>query len=79
MAWKKSAGKKKPAQQQPPKKNNEDNTSFPGLKTPGQTPPPKTHYQEVQESEVMVLQAIYGEDFTQHEAAHGAWQVRSDL
>ncbi|KAK3499553.1 anticodon binding domain of tRNAs-domain-containing protein [Neurospora hispaniola] len=74
MAWKKPAGKKKPAQQQTPKKNNEGNTTFPGLKAPGQTPPAKTHYQEVQESEVMVLQAIYGEDFTQHEAAHGAWQ-----
>ncbi|KAK3953067.1 anticodon binding domain of tRNAs-domain-containing protein [Pseudoneurospora amorphoporcata] len=74
MAWKKPAGKKKLAQQQTPKKNNEDNTSFPGLKAPGQTPPAKTHYQEVQDSEVMVLQAIYGEDFTQHEPAHGAWQ-----
>lgn len=79
MAWKKPAGKKKPAQQQTPKKNNEANATFPGLKAPGQTPPAKTHYQEVQESEVMVLQAIYGEDFTQHEAAHGAWQVRSIL
>ncbi|KAL2025032.1 hypothetical protein VTK56DRAFT_34 [Thermocarpiscus australiensis] len=63
------AGQKKPAQ--PSKKNGND--SFPGLKSPGK-PVSKTHYQELQENEVMVLQAIYGEDFTQHTAAHSAWQ-----
>lgn len=35
----------------------------------------QTHYQELQENEVMVLQAIYGDDFTRHTAAHSAWKV----
>lgn len=62
---------KKPAT--PSKKQNEKD-NFPGLKAPAR-PATKTHYQELQENEVMVLQAIYGDDFTQHHAAHSAWQV----
>ena len=68
MAWKTPAGK-----QQKKKKNGD--ASFPGLKAAGE-PLQKTHYQELQENEVMVLQAIYGEDFTEHKATHGAWKVR---
>lgn len=49
--------------------------SFPGLKGPGDGAA-KTHYQELQENEVMVLQAIYGDDFAQHSATHTAWKVR---
>ncbi|KAK4250333.1 kinase-like domain-containing protein [Corynascus novoguineensis] len=62
------APKKKPGKQS--KQNGKD--SFPGLKGPGE-PAQKTHYQELQEDEVMALQAIYGEDFIQHSAAHTAW------
>jgi translation initiation factor 2-alpha kinase 4 len=68
------APKKKPAQ--PSKQNGND--SFPGLKSPGD-PASKTRYQELQENEVMVLKAIYGEDFTEHSAAHSAWHVRPRL
>ena len=39
--------------------------------------PLRTHYQELQENEVMVLQAIYGDDFIEHKSGHSAWQVRS--
>lgn len=67
------APKKKPGKQS--KQNGKD--SFPGLKGPGE-PAQKTHYQELQEDEVMALQAIYGEDFIQHSAAHTAWHVRLD-
>lgn len=65
------APKKKAPQK--PKQNAPD--SFPGLKGP-EEPAAKTRYQELQETEVMVLQAIYGDDFKQHSAAHSAWQVR---
>jgi len=65
------AGKKKQAQAA--KQNGTDN--FPGLKSPGQ-PASKTQYHELQENELIALEAIYGEDFTQHSAAHSAWQVR---
>ncbi|KAL2176348.1 anticodon binding domain of tRNAs-domain-containing protein [Thermothelomyces heterothallicus CBS 202.75] len=63
MAPKKKLGKQ-------PKQD--ENDSFPGLKGPGE-PASKTRYQELQEDEVMALQAIYGEDFIQHSAAHTAW------
>ncbi|KAK0636270.1 anticodon binding domain of tRNAs-domain-containing protein [Bombardia bombarda] len=74
MAWKTPAGQKKPSQ--PAKKNGEG--SFPGLKAGGK-PPAKTHYQELQENEVMVLQAIYGDDFNEQKTAHtGAWHQKSE-
>lgn len=66
MAPKKKLGK--------PSKQDE-NDSFPGLRGPG-GPAPKTRYQELQDDEVIALQAIYGEDFIQHSAAHTAWHVR---
>lgn len=78
------AGKK------PLKPNNkkDDSTSFPGLKQqnknannnnvknnnidqPGDA---KTQYEERQQDEVTVLEAIYGDDFVQHKAAHSAWK-----
>ncbi|KAK3374058.1 anticodon binding domain of tRNAs-domain-containing protein [Lasiosphaeria ovina] len=69
MAGKAAAGQKKPPQ--PPKKNAGSN--FPGPATAGQ-PGNKTHYQVTQEDEVMVLKAIYGEDFIEHNTTHGAWK-----
>ncbi|KAK3685957.1 anticodon binding domain of tRNAs-domain-containing protein [Podospora appendiculata] len=63
MAWKTPAGKKK-----------DRDGSFPGLRPTGQSQSTKTHYQELQENEVMVLQAIYGDDFIEHKTAHAAWQ-----
>ncbi|KAK0720656.1 anticodon binding domain of tRNAs-domain-containing protein [Lasiosphaeris hirsuta] len=68
----KAPGQKKPIQ---PAKKNAD-SSFPGLKATAKSSgqPGKTHYQELQENEVMVLQAIYGDDFVEHKATHSAWQ-----
>ncbi len=69
------APKKKQVQ---PSKQNGKIDSFPGLKTPG-NPTAKTHYQELQENELIALEAIYGDDFTKHSAAHSAWQVLFEL
>ncbi|KAJ4306592.1 eukaryotic translation initiation factor 2-alpha kinase [Collariella sp. IMI 366227] len=63
------AGKKKPAQKS--KQNGHD--GFPGLKSPGPAPL-KTQYQEVQQDEIFALKAIYDTDYTEHSAAHSAWQ-----
>lgn len=71
MAWKKPSGQKR----------QNGNKGTPGPKAlggPQPTPPQvavKTHYQELQENEVMVLKAIYGDDFAEHETANGAWKV----
>ena len=64
------AAKKKLAK--PSKQNGTE--SFPGLKSPG-TPASQTQYHELQKNEVMVLQAIYGEDFIEHSTAPSAWHV----
>lgn len=64
-------GQKNP--QHPAKKN--EATNFPGLKPTGPDPRAKTQYEELQQNEVMVLQAIYGDDFTEHKATHSAWKV----
>ncbi|KAH6850740.1 anticodon binding domain of tRNAs-domain-containing protein [Chaetomium sp. MPI-CAGE-AT-0009] len=62
------AAKKKPAKSS--KQNGTD--SFPGLKSPRE-PASQTPYHELQKNEVMVLQAIYGEDFIEHSTGHSAW------
>ena len=64
------AAKKKPAKS--PKQNGTE--SFPGLKSPG-TSASQIQYHELQQNEVMVLQAIYGEDFIEHSTAPSAWHV----
>jgi len=61
-------------QKNPPPKKNGD-TNFPGLKPKGPESHAKTQYEELQQNEVMVLQAIYGDDFTEHKATHSAWKV----
>jgi hypothetical protein len=76
MAWKTPAGQKK--RQNPPPKKNKD-ASFPGLQTTRAEEPDKTHYEELQQNEVMVLQAIYGDDFIEQKAAHSAWKVFLEL
>ncbi|KAK4159032.1 anticodon binding domain of tRNAs-domain-containing protein [Cladorrhinum sp. PSN259] len=56
-------------------KNKGTDSSFPGLNAPGPAPSStKTQYQELQENEVLALQAIYGDDFIPHAAAHSAWK-----
>lgn len=72
MAWK-TPSKKKPAnsaaQHDPP--------SFPGLSPAGRAKGSKTHFDELQQNEVMVLQSIYGDDMMDRTAAQGAWKVCS--
>ncbi|VBB76175.1 Putative Serine/threonine-protein kinase GCN2 [Podospora comata] len=59
----------------PPQTKKNGTESFPGLKGPGPAQPAvKTQYQEKQADEVIALAAIYGEDFIQHSAPHGAWK-----
>lgn len=57
---------------------NDDSTSFPGLQQPQpqqqQPGSAKTLYEERQEEELTALEAIYGDDYVQHTAAHGAWK-----
>ncbi|OAA64439.1 protein kinase [Niveomyces insectorum RCEF 264] len=54
---------------------NDASTSFPGLhKQPQQPGDAKTSYEERQQDELTALQAIYFDDFVQHEAAHSAWK-----
>jgi hypothetical protein len=71
MAWKTPAGQRKA----PQAAKKKDDGSFPGLKVTGK-PETKTPYEELQLDEVTALQAIYGDDFIEHKAAHSAWQVR---
>ncbi|KOS21294.1 Serine/threonine-protein kinase GCN2 [Escovopsis weberi] len=66
MAWK--APKPRTA---PTKKND---SSFPGLKPAGPEASAKIEYDELQRDEIFALEAIYGDDFIQHGAAHSAWK-----
>lgn len=72
MAWKQSGVWKTPLNLD---KKNDDST-FPGLK-PAASPEvtTKIEYDELQQNELVALEAIYGEDFVMHEAAHSAWKV----
>lgn len=69
MAW------KKPGILTGPPKNPKDDSSFPGLKPAGADASTKIEYEELQRNEIFALEAIYGDDFIQHTAAHSAWKV----
>nr|ATL63226.1 protein kinase GCN2 [Pestalotiopsis microspora] len=66
-----TAGQRKPTLQ---KTRSNDDSNYPGLKQLNSPEPGKTQYTQVQEDEILVLQAIYGEDFIEHKAANTAWQ-----
>lgn len=55
---------------------NENESSFPGLQ-PGASPEVATkfEYEELQQNEILALEAIYGEDFVMHTGTHSAWKV----
>lgn len=54
-----------------------NNTSFPSLKdTEANKPAPESEYNQVQEDELLVLGAIYGDDFEREDTKPGAWKVR---
>ncbi|KAI0381720.1 serine/threonine-protein kinase gcn2 [Hypomontagnella monticulosa] len=69
MAWKPSANWKGPKQLT----TKTDDSSYPGLKPTSPDTGPKTQYTDVQNEEIMVLQAIYGDDYIEHKAANSAW------
>ncbi|PNH45142.1 hypothetical protein VD0004_g2641 [Verticillium dahliae] len=74
MAWKSSGAWNKPIINLP--KPAKDDSSFPGLKvtSPEATGTPKIEYEELQENELMVLEAIYGDDFRKHTDTQSAWK-----
>ncbi|ORY71147.1 serine/threonine-protein kinase gcn2 [Pseudomassariella vexata] len=52
-----------------------DESSYFGLNKPTSSEAiSKTQYTDIQQEEIMVLQAIYGDDFHEHKAANTAWQ-----
>ncbi|KAH7318357.1 anticodon binding domain of tRNAs-domain-containing protein [Stachybotrys elegans] len=71
MAWKSPAPWKKPS-------NNNgqgDDSSFPGLQpTSPNAAPTKIEYEELQQNELLALEAIYGDDFIKHTDALSAWK-----
>ncbi|KAI0537816.1 serine/threonine-protein kinase gcn2 [Xylaria digitata] len=71
MAWKTPGPWKVP--QQPNYKRHDDSTR-PGLQPTSPDTGPKTHYIDVQNEEIMVLKAIYGDDYVEHKAANTAWK-----
>ncbi|KAM5374209.1 hypothetical protein ACJZ2D_006669 [Fusarium nematophilum] len=71
MAWKSSGVWKTPLNLS--KKNDE--SSFPGLQ-PAASPDAtnKIEYEELQQNELLALEAIYGDDFIMHTGTHSAWK-----
>ncbi|KAI0119984.1 serine/threonine-protein kinase gcn2 [Nemania sp. FL0031] len=61
------------APQQPNNKRHDDSTR-PGLPPVSPDTGPKTHYVDTQNEEIMVLKAIYGDDYVEHKAANTAWK-----
>ncbi|KAL0943971.1 protein kinase [Colletotrichum truncatum] len=70
MAWKASGAWKKPINL-PTKK---DDSSFPGLKPRSPERTSKIEYEELQQNELIVLEAMYGEDFVKPAETHSAWK-----
>lgn len=54
--------------------NGRDDKSFPGLKPARPDATAKTEYEEIQRNEMLVLEAIYGDDFVKHHHVAGAWK-----
>lgn len=74
MAWNASGAWKVPVTNNP----KVNDSSFPGLKplaSPEATT--KVEHAELQENELLALEAIYGEDFANLTAEQGAWKVSS--
>lgn len=72
MAWQAPGAWKKP----PLLTKKNDDSSFPGLKpAKSNDPATKIQYEELQRDEIMVLQAIYQDDFVEHQAVPGAWKA----
>lgn len=70
MAWNAGGAWKKPLNVIKKK----DDSSFPGLKPTKPEAVPKVQYEELQQDEVLALEAIYGEDFIRHKETQ-TWKV----
>ncbi|KAI4865328.1 serine/threonine-protein kinase gcn2 [Hypoxylon rubiginosum] len=70
MAWKLSAPSKAPRQLT----TKTNDSKYPGLMPTSPETGPKTQYLDAQNDEIIVLQAIYGDDYIEHKAANSAWQ-----
>ncbi|KAI1214998.1 serine/threonine-protein kinase gcn2 [Annulohypoxylon truncatum] len=70
MAWKPTGPWKGPKQLN----TKTNDPTYPGLKPASPDVGPKTQYTDVQNEEIMVLQAIYGDDYIEHKAANTAWK-----
>ncbi|KAL7625503.1 eukaryotic translation initiation factor 2-alpha kinase [Parahypoxylon ruwenzoriense] len=70
MAWKPNGPWKGPRQLT----TKTDDSSYPGLMPASPDTGPMTQYLDAQKEEIMVLQAIYGDDYIEHKAANAAWQ-----
>jgi translation initiation factor 2-alpha kinase 4 len=75
MAWQTSRGWKTPLNN--PVRN--EDTSFPGLAPTSPDGTQKIEHEEVQQNELLALEAIYGEDFVVHGGTHTAWKVRVEI
>ncbi|KFA77790.1 hypothetical protein S40288_00457 [Stachybotrys chartarum IBT 40288] len=70
MAWNPSGAWKKP----PLKRSEHEDSSFPGLQPTSPDATNKIEYEELQQNELMALEAIYGDDFVKHTDALCAWK-----
>ncbi|PQK15440.1 hypothetical protein BB8028_0005g09530 [Beauveria bassiana] len=73
MAWQSTGAWKSPLVKQ-----SEDDSSFPGLKPTSPEATNKIEYEELQQNELLALEAIYGEDFIQHSGTHSAWKKKAE-
>ncbi|KID73409.1 Serine/threonine-protein kinase, GCN2, partial [Metarhizium brunneum ARSEF 3297] len=71
MAWQASSAWKKSLS-----KASSDDSSFPGLKPTTPDATTKIEYEELQQNELLALEAIYGDDFVKHSDVHSAWKVQ---
>ncbi|OAA36278.1 Serine/threonine-protein kinase, GCN2 [Metarhizium rileyi] len=69
MAWQAPGTKKKTL----PKAGNDD-SGFPGLEPTTPDAASKIEYEELQQNELLALEAIYGDDFVKHVDTHSAWK-----
>ncbi|TDZ74173.1 eIF-2-alpha kinase GCN2 [Colletotrichum trifolii] len=53
---------------------NQDDSSFPGLKPKSTEATSKTEYEELQQNELIVLAAMYPDDFVKHADTQSAWK-----
>jgi translation initiation factor 2-alpha kinase 4 len=72
MSWKAPGAWKNPSTQP----NKYDDSSFPGLQPKSPDATSKIEYEELQQNELLALEAIYGDDFVKHDSGLSAWKVR---